>query len=68
MQVGDKVTHLLLALQDRTNLSEQARQMAAVILRRLFSTDFQSFYPNVSARGKTKSHVLLWKQTNGCSD
>lgn len=47
MQVGDKVTHLLLALQTKT-LSEQARQMAAVVLRRLFSTHFQEFYPNVS--------------------
>lgn len=48
MPIGDKVTHLLLALQTKT-LNEEARQMAAVVLRRLFSSSFNEFYPNVSA-------------------
>ena len=47
MPIGDKVTHLLLALQTKT-LNEEARQMAAVVLRRLFSSSFNEFYPSVS--------------------
>lgn len=52
MPIGDKVTHLLLALQTKT-LNEEARQMAAVVLRRLFSSSFNEFYPNVSLTARS---------------
>lgn len=44
-----KVTQLLTALHTNT-LRDDVRQMAAVILRRLFSSEFQEFYTAVSSR------------------
>uniref|UniRef100_A0A1L8DXF0 Putative karyopherin importin beta 3 n=4 Tax=Nyssomyia neivai TaxID=330878 RepID=A0A1L8DXF0_9DIPT len=44
MPIGDKITHLLLAISTAT-LAEEARLMAAVVLRRLFTSEFQEFYP-----------------------
>lgn len=41
------MTHLLAALHDGT-VKEDARLMGAVLLRRLFSSDFQEFYAAVS--------------------
>lgn len=42
-----KVTQLLSAIHQST-LEDQARSMAAVILRRLFASEFQEFYSVVS--------------------
>lgn len=58
MPIGDKVTHLLLALQTKT-LNEEARQMAAVVLRRLFSSSFNEFYPNVSEHATRSAHTRV---------
>ncbi|GAB0100009.1 importin-5 [Sergentomyia squamirostris] len=44
LPIGDKITHLLLAIAT-PSLAEEARLMAAVVLRRLFSSEFQEFYP-----------------------
>jgi len=41
------VTHLLGNIQNGQQ-SEEARQMAAVLLRRLFTTEFLEFYKEVS--------------------
>lgn len=49
MPIGDKITHLLLAISTAT-LAEEARLMAAVVLRRLFTSEFQEFYPLVSLK------------------
>lgn len=48
LPVDVKVTQLLTALHTNT-LKEEVRHMAAVVLRRLFASEFQDFYPNVSA-------------------
>lgn len=48
LPVDLKVTQLLAAIHAAT-LEEQARSMAAVILRRLFAAEFQEFYTAVSA-------------------
>lgn len=42
-----KVTHLLATIHNG-HQSEEARQMAAVLLRRLFSSEFLEFYKEVS--------------------
>lgn len=47
LPVDVKVTHLLAAIHTST-LKEEARHMAAVILRRLFASEFQEFYTAVS--------------------
>lgn len=44
-----KVTHLLGNLHNGQQ-SEEARQMAAVLLRRLFTSEFMDFYKDVSRR------------------
>lgn len=49
LPVDVKVTQLLAAIHAST-LEEQARSMAAVILRRLFASDFQEFYSVVSVK------------------
>lgn len=41
-----KVTHLLGNIHNGQQ-SEEARQMAAVLLRRLFTSDFMEFYKEV---------------------
>lgn len=47
LPVDVKVTQLLTALHTNT-LNEEARHMAAVVLRRLFASEFQEFYTAVS--------------------
>lgn len=63
MAVDVKVTHLLGAIQN-VQMSEEARLMAAVVLRRLFSSDFQDFYKNLPAetQAQLKQQVLLTLQ------
>lgn len=53
-----KVGHLLTALRDG-NLYEATRDMAAVLLRRLFSLEFQDFYATVSNEPCTVVFIYL---------
>lgn len=58
--IDSKVSHLIIAIQDG-NLSEEARQMSAVLLRRIFSNDFLDFYPKLSPDNQLqlKQQVIL---------
>lgn len=60
-----KVTHLLGAVQNQ-QMAEDARMMAAVLLRRLFSAEFQDFYNPLPPESKEqlKQQVLLTLQLN----
>lgn len=55
-----KVTHLLATLHNGQQC-EEARQMAAVLLRRLFSTDFSEFYKELpqESQGQFLQQILL---------
>lgn len=55
-----KVSYLLTAVHN-TSLAEDARQMSAVLLRRLFSTEFTDFYDKLPPESKAqlKEQVLL---------
>lgn len=46
LPVEVKVTQLLASIQNKY-MDEEARLMAAVLLRRLFTSDFNEFYTNV---------------------
>lgn len=46
LPVETKVTYLLSSLHNAA-MEEELRQMAAVLLRRLFSTEFMEFFPKV---------------------
>lgn len=48
LPIDNKVAFLLNAVQDATK-SEEERHMAAVLLRRVFSTQFMEFFPKVSS-------------------
>lgn len=60
LPIETKVSHLLSAIHN-VGLSEEPRQMAAVLLRRLFSTDFADFYPKLppESQQQLKEQVLL---------
>lgn len=60
MPVNTKVSHLLGAIHN-ANLGDEARQMSAVLLRRVFSNDFMEFYPKLPPESQTqlKEQVLL---------
>lgn len=47
LPVESKVTFLLSSVQNAA-MGEELRQMAAVLLRRLFSAEFMDFYPKVN--------------------
>lgn len=55
-----KVTYLLAAIHN-AGIGEEARQMSAVLLRRLFSSEFQDFYPKLPVEGQAqlKEQVIL---------
>lgn len=59
------MTHLLGAVQN-PQMTEEARMMAAVLLRRLFSAEFQDFYNPLPPESKEqlKQQVLLTLQQN----
>lgn len=63
LSVEIKVTHLLAVLHDG-NLKEDARLMAAVLLRRLFSSDFQEFYAAVrhtrNPKKQSKTNLIVY--------
>ncbi|XP_056644461.1 importin-5 [Diorhabda sublineata] len=60
LPVESKVSHLLGAIHNN-NLSHEARQMSAVLLRRVFSNDFLDFYPKLppESQNQLKEQVLL---------
>nr|XP_012150540.1 PREDICTED: importin-5 isoform X2 [Megachile rotundata] len=60
LPVDSKVTFLLALLCNAT-LSEEMRAMAAVLLRRLFSSEFMDFYPKIppEAQAQLKEQILL---------
>lgn len=60
MPVATKLSHLLGAIHNG-NLGDDARQMSAVLLRRLFSNEFNEFYPKLPAESQAqlKEQVLL---------
>lgn len=57
--IETKVTFLFASLHDAT-MDESMRSMSAVLLRRLFASDFQDFYPKLPAEGQAqfKQQVL----------
>ncbi|CAK9814312.1 Ipo5 [Anthophora quadrimaculata] len=60
LPVDSKVTFLLTSLCNAT-LTEEMRAMAAVLLRRLFSSEFIDFYPKIppEAQVQLKEQILL---------
>nr|CAH7769767.1 unnamed protein product [Callosobruchus chinensis] len=60
LPVETKVTHLLNAIHN-AQLGDEARQMSAVLLRRVFANDFMDFYPKLppEAQVQLKERVLL---------
>lgn len=60
MPIESKVTHLLAAVHNAA-IGEEARQMSAVLLRRLFANEFQDFYPKLPAEAQTqlKEQIIL---------
>ncbi|KAL1491195.1 hypothetical protein ABEB36_011831 [Hypothenemus hampei] len=60
LAVESKITFLLEAIQN-ASLREDARQIAAVLLRRVFSNDFIEFYPKLTPEQQAhlKEKVLL---------
>lgn len=55
-----KISHLLSAIHNG-NLADDARQISAVLLRRVFSNDFLDFYPKLPPESQVqlKEQVLL---------
>lgn len=64
LPVESKVTFLLGSVCNAT-LAEEMRAMAAVLLRRLFSSEFMDFYPKIppEAQVQLKEQILLSVQT-----
>lgn len=60
MPIESKVSQLLSALHNGS-LGEEARQMSAVLLRRLFSNEFMDFYPKLPPESQVqlKEQILL---------
>ncbi|KAF7281384.1 karyopherin beta 3 [Rhynchophorus ferrugineus] len=60
ISVEGKVSHLLGAIRNG-NLAEDARQISAVLLRRVFSNEFMDFYPKLppESQAQLKEQVLL---------
>lgn len=58
--IESKVSHLLNALHN-ASVSDDGRQMAAVLLRRLFANEFMEFYPKLppESQAQLKERVLL---------
>lgn len=54
------MSHLLGAIQNAT-VGDEARQMSAVLLRRVFSNDFMDFYPKLppESQQQLREQVLL---------
>ncbi|GAB6024224.1 hypothetical protein CHUAL_008922 [Chamberlinius hualienensis] len=56
--VATKVPYLLTSIRN-ASASEEVRQMAAVLLRRLFSSEFEDFFPKLSPEEKTQFQEQL---------
>ncbi|XP_060518606.1 importin-5 [Cylas formicarius] len=63
LPIESKVSHLLGAIHN-ASLGDDARQMSAVLLRRVFSNDFAEFYPKLppESQAQLKEQVLLGVQ------
>ena len=61
MPVEQKVTLLLGAVSNAAEIPEEGRSLAAVMLRRLFSSEFEEFFNKVSkgqeALGENESNL-----------
>jgi len=59
-----KVSFLLTAISNSAGVAEDGRQLAAVMLRRLFSSEFEEFYAKLPDEQKTqlKNQILLCVQ------
>lgn len=66
LPVESKISHLLSAIHN-ANLGDDARQISAVLLRRVFSNDFMEFYPKLppESQAQLKEQVLLAVQQVG---
>nr|XP_033205678.1 importin-5 [Bombus vancouverensis nearcticus] len=64
LPVDSKVTFLLSSLCNAT-LTEEMRAMAAVLLRRLFASEFMDFYPKIppEAQAQLREQILLSVQS-----
>lgn len=60
MSIETKVSHLIGAIHN-ANLGDEARQMGAVLLRRLLASEFTNFYPKLPAESQKalRDQVLL---------
>ncbi|XP_022901900.1 importin-5 [Onthophagus taurus] len=60
ISIENKVSYLLQSLHN-IGLSDEARQMSAVLLRRLFANDFYEFFPKlpVESQSQLKEQILL---------
>ncbi|KAI4464528.1 importin beta [Holotrichia oblita] len=58
--IENRVSYLLQSIHN-VSLSEEARQMSAVLLRRLFANDFMDFFPKLPTESQTqlKEQILL---------
>lgn len=62
MAIAQKVTMLFSALTtEGQSVGEEGRQLAAVMLRRLISTDFEEFYPKLAPdqQAQFKQNLLM---------
>ena len=65
--MDQKTTLLFSALPSGGEIPEEGRQLAAVMLRRLLSTDFTDFFKNLNEEQKAqfKTQVLTLLQNEG---
>nr|CAG4651581.1 EOG090X00U8 [Triops cancriformis] len=68
LPVDEAVSYLMLAVKD-ASVGDEARQMAAVLLRRIMSSEFEDFFPKLPAEAQTqfKNELLLMVQNEGQS-
>eukprot|EP00088_Acartia_fossae_P049518 TRINITY_DN5459_c0_g1_i1.p1 TRINITY_DN5459_c0_g1~~TRINITY_DN5459_c0_g1_i1.p1 ORF type:complete len:1108 (-),score=360.91 TRINITY_DN5459_c0_g1_i1:577-3870(-) len=62
--IEQKVNFLLGAISDHTNVAEDGRSLASVMLRRLFSTDFEEFFAKLpdEQKAQLKNQIILCVQ------
>lgn len=62
--IEQKVNFLLGAVSDHVNVAEDGRQLSAVMLRRLFSTDFEDFFAKLpdEQKAQLKNQIILCVQ------
>jgi len=62
--VEQKVNFLLGAISDHANVAEEGRQLSSVMLRRLFSTEFEEFFAKLpdEQKAQLKNQIILCVQ------